>query len=41
MDAVQSLVGVLTRKVSGGKRVAGQQLRLGGGEGAARLAQGG
>ena len=41
VDAVQSLVGVLTREVSGGERVAGQQLRLGGGEGAARLTQGG
>ena len=41
VDAVQSLVGVLTREVSGGERVAGQQVRLSGGEGATRLTQGG
>ena len=41
MDAVQRLVGVLTRVESGGERVAGQQLRLGSGEGTARLTQGG
>ena len=41
MDAAQSLVGVLTRVVSGGKSVAGQQACLVGCEGAARLAQGG
>ena len=41
VDAIQSLVGVLARVVSGGKRVASEQLRLGGGEGAARLTQGG
>ena len=41
VDTVQSLVGVLTREVSGGESVAGQQVRLGGGEGAARLTQGG
>ena len=41
VDAAQSLVGVLTRVVSGGKSVAGQQACLVGGEGAARLAQGG
>ena len=32
---------MLTREVSGGKRVAGEQLRFGGGEGAACLTQGG
>ena len=41
VDTVQSLVGVLTREVSGGEHVAGQQVRLSGGEGAARLTQGG
>ena len=41
VDAVQGLVGVLTRVVSGGERVAGEQLRFVGGEGAARLTQGG
>lgn len=41
VDAVQGLVGVLARVVSGGERVAGEQLRLGGGEGATRLTQGG
>ncbi|CNJ62476.1 Uncharacterised protein [Mycobacterium tuberculosis] len=41
VDAVQGLVGVLTRVVSGGEHVAGEQLHLVGGEGAARLTQGG
>ena len=39
--AIQGLVGVLARVVSGGERIAGQQACLVGGEGAARLTQGG